>query len=185
MTTTGRIARAAVCCLALSAAAAASAQDRGRTDGPEGSEIGKGGYRSPGGADFSLALTWGAAITPDADGTPLFVGGELGFWADERFGVELAGLHLFDTSRSEILIGPRVRTHFFPISLSIALKAGAIIFDRREARFGISPQAGAEMLFADHIVLGMHYAVDFPIGGDEDLDEDETQRVFLALGFRL
>jgi hypothetical protein len=185
VTTMGRIARAAVC-LTLSTAAATSAQDRGRTDGPEGSEIGKGGYSRPGGADFSLALTWGVAITPDVEGTPSFVGGEAGFWADEQFGVEIAGLHVFDTSRWEILIGPRLRTRFFPISLSVAVKAGAIIVDERNVRFGISPQGGVEMLFADHIVFGLHYAVDFPLGGgDGDQDVDETQRVFLALGLRL
>jgi hypothetical protein len=36
----------------------AHAQPRGRTDGPEGSEYGKGGYADPRESRFSLELNW-------------------------------------------------------------------------------------------------------------------------------
>ena len=57
--------RSLVVCLAILGSGNALAQDRGRTDGPEGSEIGKGGYTSgPGGlGGFSLTLDGGGAIT--------------------------------------------------------------------------------------------------------------------------
>src|SRR3712207_202677 len=67
----------------------ALAQERGRTDGPEGSEYGKGGYeRSRGGGRFSLEFNWGAAVNQEPppldapDGPPLFVGATASLWGD-------------------------------------------------------------------------------------------------------
>ena len=57
--------RSLVVCLAVLGASNAVAQDRGTTTGPEGSEIGKGGYVSgPGGlGGFSITADGGGAIT--------------------------------------------------------------------------------------------------------------------------
>ena len=56
--------RSLVVCLVVLGASTALAQERGRTDGPEGSEVGKGGYVSgPGGlGGFSVTLDGGGAI---------------------------------------------------------------------------------------------------------------------------
>ncbi|MFN7131334.1 MAG: hypothetical protein ACK4N5_04585, partial [Myxococcales bacterium] len=64
-------------CATLAFPAASFAQDRGRTDGPEGSEYGKGGYDKPSGGRFSLSLDWGGALSSaplTSAGAPIFVG---------------------------------------------------------------------------------------------------------------
>ncbi len=92
--------RAAVLALAALLPAAAPAQDSGRTDGPEGSEVGKGGYtRASGSGSFSLSVQWGAAVTDNAPHAPLFVGGAAEYWMEDWFQVELSGAYLFDTER--------------------------------------------------------------------------------------
>lgn len=50
--------------LAAAAPLTAGAQERGRTDGPEESEYGKGGYADPGGRGVSLQLDWARPSTP-------------------------------------------------------------------------------------------------------------------------
>jgi hypothetical protein len=131
----------------------------GRTDGPEGSEIGYGGYSRSGGGAFSLQLDWGAAfpaLTPVR--VPMYVGLTAGFWVDEWFVVEGSVLHAF-SNRTEILLGPRFRTVTYPASLSIGVKAGAMIFPGLAA-FGIAPQIGADFLVRDHFLMGINYALD-------------------------
>lgn len=166
--------------LTLFLPAGALAQESGRTDGPEGSEVGKGGYtRAAGPASFSLAVQWGAAITHDAPNAPLFLGGAADYWVEDWFQIELSGAYLFDTERGQVMIGPRVRSLAWPIELTGALEAGPIFFKGGTTRFGLSPTVGAEMTFGRHALLGLHYAVDVPIP-----DGPASQRVYLSLGWR-
>src|SRR6266849_4177515 len=104
------------------------AQSRGRTDGPEGSEYGKGGYNRLGGAQqFSLALDWGAAIESDNTytGSPLFL-------------------------------------------------------PNNNVRFGISPQAGFDFMLERHVILGIGYAPDIPLGDGGGV----AHRIFMTIGYR-
>ena len=167
----------------------ATAQERGRTDGPEGSEIGKGGYLSPGGGNFSLNLNFGASIggypnsrlaPAGADfGPPLFLGLVGTYWASDWFLLELEGDYLLNNQTVNVLAGPRFRTAAFPIGLSAGLKAGIIYNTFNGVRFGLSPQVGADMLLADHLLLGLHYALDIPIGSP-----GVDHRIFMAVGYR-
>ncbi len=171
---------AAAFALAALFPAAAPAQDSGRTDGPEGSEVGKGGYtRASGPGSFSLSVQWGAAVTSNAPDAPLFVGGAADYWVEDWFQVELSGAYLFDTKRGQVMIGPRFHSFAWPISLTAAVEAGPIFFQGGTTRFGLSPTAGAEMLFGRHALVGLHYAVDIPIP-----DGTVSQRVFLSAGWR-
>jgi hypothetical protein len=164
----------------LAGPAAALAQERGRTDGPEGSEYGKGGYSRAGGGNFSLGLDWGAALEGGpASGPPLFVGVTAGYWGDEWFVLEASGAYLLNSERVNLLVGPRFRTAFWPVSFSVGLKAGAITSPAQGLRFGLSPELGFDTVVGDHVLLGLGYALDLPLGG-----LGAAHRIFMKIGYR-
>ncbi|MFL5321176.1 MAG: hypothetical protein ACJ790_16065 [Myxococcaceae bacterium] len=175
---------AAGLCSLLGASAAFAQNTGGRTDGPEGSEIGHGGYSSASGDRFSLALNWGASVqesqplTPTS--APLFVGVTASWWADQILVLDLQGQYLFNNSRVNVFVGPRVRTGFYPISLYLALHAGPIIIPGLGVRFGVSPEIGADLLIKRHVTLGLGYAPDLAIGGDAAFNH----RIFMNVGYR-
>lgn len=169
----------------------ALAQERGRTDGPEGSEYGKGGYEDLHGGRFSLELNWGAAVNQEAspagapEGPPLFLGLTASFWGDDWYQLDVSGAYLMDGGRLDLLVGPRFRTYGYPLSLHVGFKAGAIFIPEVGVRFGMSPQVGADFLVGDrdNILLGLAYAMDIP----QPLDSDGgnlAHRVFLSFGYR-
>jgi hypothetical protein len=175
---------ATVCVWTLVAPLVASAQERGRTDGPEGSEIGKGGYQDPGGGLFSLALNWGAGLPfgeplTGTAGAPLTAGLIATFWFDDWFVMDVAPSYLFNSGRTNIFAGPRFRTMGYPISASAGLHAGAVIVPNAGVRFALSPQVGVDGLISDHFLLGLNSAFDFPLSNDP-----ATHRVFMTLGYR-
>jgi hypothetical protein len=171
----------AVLIVTLSASALASAQERGRTDGAEGSEVGKGGYVRPNGGRFSLQLDWGASLGGTPVGPPLFIGLTASLWADEWFVLDAQGAYLADSGRILALIGPRFRTGFYPVSLYAGVRAGLIYSQVRGvgARFGISPSVGADLTLANHVLLGLNYALDWPVAGD-----GLGHRIFMNIGYR-
>jgi hypothetical protein len=167
------------------AGAARSRVAQGGTDGPEGSEYGKGGYSEPGGGLFSLALNWGAGL-PGANGpldgvsgAPLTVGLVATFWVDDWFVLDVAPSHLFNSGRTNVLVGPRFRTMGYPVSAYLGLHAGPVFGDDLGVRFLLSPQAGVEALLADHFLLGLGYAWDVPVSQDRS-----NHRIFMTLGYR-
>jgi hypothetical protein len=164
----GALALLAACAMPLSA----SAQPRGRTDGPEGSEYGKGGYDDPGGDTLSLEFNWGAALPAEVwvgrekEGPPLFVGATASFWGDDWYQLDVSGAYLLEDGRLNLMAGPRFRTYGYPLSLYLGLRAGLIYIPNVGGRFGLSPQAGADLLIAnEHIILGLGYSPDIPLGG--------------------
>jgi len=154
----------------------AGAQERGRTDGPEGSEYGKGGYEGLGGGRLSLELHWGAAIHQESspegapEGPPLFVGLTASFWGDDWYQLDFTGAYVLDGGRLDLLVGPRFRTYGSPASLHAGLKAGAMFIPEVGVRFGLSPQVGADLLLGsrDEILLGLAYALDIPLPARAD-----------------
>jgi hypothetical protein len=170
----------------LALAPLAAAQNTGgRTDGPEGSELGQGGYTSEGGGKFSLGLQWGASLQETqplsgAGGTaPLFVGVTGAYWADDILLLEMAGQYLLNNNRVNLMVGPKVRTGFWPISLYLGLKAGAILIPNAGLRFGLSPEVGADILIRRKAMLGLGYAADFAIGGT-----GTNHRIYMSFGWR-
>jgi hypothetical protein len=169
----------------------ALAQERGRTDGPEGSEYGKGGYSRPSGGQFSLEFNWGAAVNQEApprdapDGPPLFLGVTASFWADDWFLLDFSSSYVLDGGRLNLLVGPRFRTFGYPLSLHVGLRAGAIVIPEVGLRFGLSPQVGADLLLGsrDNIIMGLSYAPDIPLPVEID-GGGITHRLFLSLGYR-
>ncbi len=166
-------------CLALLVPGLALAQPQGRTDGPEGSEYGKGGYRSADGDGlFSLALSWGAGLPADR-GAPLVIGLTGTLWIDEMFVLDLSPSYLVNSGRVNVLVGPRFRTPTWPVSGTIGLQAGPIIDPDVGVRFGLSPNVGVDALVGGNYVLGLQYALDLPIGGPST-----NHRLFMNIGYR-
>jgi hypothetical protein len=164
----------------------AGAQDRGRTDGPEGSEYGKGGYQRVGAGRFGLSAEFGGAFTDWGPldgvrrGPPLTLGLTGAWWAEDYLLLEASAALLMDSSRVNLFVGPRLRTPTWPFSLSVALKAGPILDPDRGLTFGVSPQLGADMLLGNRVQLGLNYALDLGVGSGTR----PANRVFMNLGYR-
>jgi hypothetical protein len=130
-------------------------------------------------------LNWGASIQESpplsglVPGAPLFVGLTGAFWADELLILELSGAYLLNNGRVNILVGPKVRTGFYPISLYAALKAGAVIIPTLGPRFAITPEVGADLLVRRKIILGLGYAPDIAFGGN-----GINHRIFMNIGYK-
>src|SRR5262245_13487499 len=108
---------AAIVALPLTAAAE---KERARTDGPEGSEIGKGGYKDPAGGNFSLSVSAGGSFGNYPDkrvfdpGPPLFVGLVATYWAGDWYLFDLEGDYMLNNKAVNAFIGPRFRTMAWP-----------------------------------------------------------------------
>jgi hypothetical protein len=176
---------AAALAAAVIAPLSAYAQERGRTDGPEGSEYGKGGYSRVSDSRFALELNWGAAFAAevsraDPSSPPLFLGATASFWGADWYQFDFSGNYVFQTGQVNLLAGPRFRTYGWPLSFNAGLKAGAFIVPDEGFRFGISPQVGVDMLMArERVVLGLGYALDIPFAAHGIMN-----RVFMNVGYR-
>ncbi|MFW5879049.1 MAG: hypothetical protein ACOCVR_04440 [Myxococcota bacterium] len=164
---------------------AAHSQKRGRTDGPEGSHIGAGGYEPAGFHRYSLELQFGAALSERPPlsgrdvGPPISLGALFAFWGDDWVRMDLSAHHLLSNGHTALLVGPRFQSGFWPVSGSAGLKAGLIWIPEVGPRFGISPQVGAEMLLGDSPLLGIGWALDIPIG-----EPGLSHRPHMNAGFR-
>ncbi|WP_309893136.1 hypothetical protein [Archangium sp.] len=171
---------------AVVAPLSAGAQPRGRTDGPEGSEYGKGGYSRSSDSRFSLELNWGAAFAARISelesqaGPPLFVGATASLWGADWYQFDFSGAYVLHNGQVNVLVGPRFRTYGAPVSLYAGFKAGAFFVPDEGLRFGLSPQAGVDMFLAnERVVLGLGYALDIPIAR-----RGLTNRLFMNVGYR-
>ncbi len=176
---------AALCLSAMLVVPGAALAD-GRTDGPEGSEVGKGGYDKPLSGSFSLALDWGASISTasplsGASRVPIYLGGTASFWLTDWFLLDGHGAYAFDTGRLFVLVGPRFRTWSWPVSFGAGLRAG-LINDPAPGtgpRFGLSPVVSADMIFRRHLLAGLQAMADIPIAGN-----GVTFRIGINIGWR-
>lgn len=175
----------ALLCAVLALPAAAHAQERGRTDGPEGSEVGKGGYEEPSGLSrYSVSAEWGAAVLGDSPtyDAPIFVGLTGTWWLEDYLLFDLTGLYVFRDGRYGGLAGPRFRVELggMPVALSAGVRAGAMQIPLTGLRFVVSPVAGAEaMMQRRNILFGLFYAPDIPVGGGS-----VNHRLYISLGYR-
>lgn len=174
---------------ALFTALGAAAQEGGRTDGAEGSEVGKGGYPRPSGSSrLSLMLDWGASIPVGIvaplggvgpTGAPLYLGGTFSFWMYDWFLLDAHGSYAFNTGRVNVLLGPRFRTATWPVAASLGLRAGAIYAPSVGLRFGLSPVATLELILVKHLLFGLEGSFDLPLAGD-----GSALRIGLNVGWR-
>ena len=176
--------RSLVVCLAVLGASTAFAQGRGRTDGPEGSEIGKGGYVSgPGGlGGFSLTADGGGALTIKGDqfSPPLFFGLTASYWNQEFYRIDLSGFYVPDPKLWGALLGPSFHTTTWPVAFSIGFQAGLHIPNAGAVNFIISPRVGMDWITESHFQLGINANWDLNLA-NYDLS---IVRVGLSIGYR-
>ena len=176
--------RSLLVCLTLLSAGDVLAQARGRTDGPEGSEIGKGGYESgPGGlGGFSLTLDGGGAIAIKGSqfSPPLFAGLTASFWDADFYRIDLSGFYVPDPKLWGVLLGPSFHTTTWPVAFSIGFQGGLHIPHQGSVDFVLSPRIGMDWITQSHFQLGVFANWDLNLA-NYDLS---IVRVGLSLGWR-
>lgn len=177
-------ARSLVVCLVVFGSSTALAQDRGRTDGPEGSEIGKGGYVSGPGqlGGFSLTLDGGGAITQKGGqfSPPLYAGLTASYWDADFYRIDLSGFYIPDPKIWGALIGPSFHTTTWPVAFSVGFQGGLHIFNQGPVNFIISPRIGMDWITQSHFQLGVFANWDINLA---DFDRSII-RVGLSIGWR-
>lgn len=136
----------------------------GRTDGPEGSEIGKGGYRlagTPG--TWSVSPFMGAAIV-ESDGdseTDLMYGLNVGWRTEDWLGVHASYAFIQDQETSLFGLGVRNILEYEPFNYHLSLDVELYAPGEGDTSFGLAPGVGAEVLLTDNLSLGLQYQRDF------------------------
>lgn len=159
-----------------SAPAALHAAKPGRTDGPEGSEYGKGGYgRFRGEGRFYLEGLLGSA-TVDADDengigtsqTDLMAGLTAGYRIEDWLGFQLGYARIAEQNADFISGGIRSSFDANPFNYYAALDAEIYSPEGGTRHFGIAPGIGAEIMLNDRLRAGLRVQRDF-IFADESI----------------
>lgn len=163
---------------AWAAMAAAAEPPPGRTDGPEGSEVGTGGYRgfrTPGvfylepffgAAAVDIEFEGGAAGT-DVSQTDLTYGLELGYMTQDWLGFQAAYGHIGGDQKTNLFsAGIRNVFDYEPFNYFLRLDAELYSPDGGDSRFGIVPGVGAEVMVTERLRAGLQYQHDFIFADD-------------------
>ena len=175
--------------LGLVAAAGAADPEPGRTDGPEGSEYGTGGYRfyGSGGGNYLEAFFGAAQVDVQAEAvgadnasqTDLVVGLNAGRQLEDWLAFQLGFGHISDQKISLFTAGMRNTYATEPFGYFLSLDAELYVQDGEETRFGIVPGAGGELVLSDHLRVGLGYQHDFVFSDDNiDIDRYTARIVF-------
>jgi len=160
----------------LAGTTGAAEPEIGRTDGPEGSEIGTGGYpyfRMPG--QFYVEGFFGAStvdIEPQGGGddtstTDLIGGVNVGYLMDDWLAFQLGYGHIGGDNPTDLFTaGMRNSVNMEPFNYFFSLDAELYSPDGGSSRFGIVPGVGAEMVLNDHLQVGLRYQRDFIFADD-------------------
>ena len=168
----------ATCILAvLALAVPAFGDDTGRTDGPEGSEYGTGGYRysRTGGAYFLEGFVGAAVVDIEFDNsdlelsqTDLFSGVNGGYMVEDWLAFQLGFGHISDQKTNLYSAGMRSFYNLDPFSYSFSLDTELYSPDVGSSKFGIAPGVGAEMFLSEKLRVGIRFQHDF-IFADDDI----------------
>ena len=162
-----RIALIALLALAVGAHAATP----GRTDGPEGSEYGKGGYWHK--TQYGLFYTegfLGAATVKGSDDfdsdTDLISGLNVGYMVEEWLAFQLGFAHILDQNTNLYSGGMRSAYIHRPFNYYFSLDAELYSPEIGDTRFGLAPGVGAEAMLSDRLRVGLRYQRDFIFADD-------------------
>ncbi len=168
--------RRATCILAILALAVPTfADDEGRTDGPEGSEYGKGGYRywSTGGGYYLEGFVGAAVVDiefdnsdPEVSQTDLFTGVNAGYMVEDWLAFQLGFGHISDQKTNLFSAGMRSSYDLEPFSYSFSLDTELYSPDVGSSKFGIAPGVGAEMHLSKRLQVGLRFQHDFIFADD-------------------
>ena len=157
-----RIALIALLALATGGAQAATP---GRTDGPVGSEYGKGGYWQK--AQYGRFYTegfFGAAMvkTESSDTeTDLISGLNAGYMVEEWLAFQLGFTRILDQNINLYAGGVRSAYIYRPFNYYFSLDAELYSPDGGDTHFGVAPGVGAEVILSDRLRAGLRFQRDF------------------------
>ncbi len=157
------------------AAAVPAAAQQARTDGPEGSEIGEGGYPwQQNGQLFVEGMFGAAAVDIEPQGsdetvsqTDLLSGVSVGYLMEDWLGFQIGyGYIGGDQKTSLYSAGIRNLMNYDPVNAYFSLDAELYSPDGGDSRFGIAPGVGAEVLLTQRLRVGLRYQHDFIFADD-------------------
>lgn len=155
--------------LCLAASAGAKEPEPGRTDGPEGSEYGKGGYLRHGtGGGFYVDGYFGAAgveieqkFGKDLRQTDLIAGFNAGYLVEDWLAFQAGYGYITDQKIGLYSLGMRSSYDAEPFNYYFTLGAEVFAPDQGDSQFGLVPGVGAEMMLNDRVRVGLGYQHDF------------------------
>ncbi len=156
--------------LSIGLGSVAFAVEPGRTDGPEGSEYGTGGYgRHRSGGTFFVEGLFGAAAVgiespgpaPDFSQTDLLGGVELGYMVEDWLAFQAGLAHIAEQNINLYSLGMRSQYDMQPFSYYFSLGAELYSPDAGDSQFGLVPGAGVEMMLGERLRAGLSYQHDF------------------------
>ena len=182
MKTTIATALAALCLCAL--ALPVSAQETGRTDGPEESEYTTGGYPFGGPAGkLYISPSFGTGVF-DVGGlgsqSGLLYGIDFGYEMDSWIGLQGGYSYLADRKMSIFGLGSRLSYTAEPFLYYTTVTAGLYAPEGGSRRFGLAPGAGIEIAFHERFRVGLDYKHDFIF---EETETQHLDRIYAGLRF--
>jgi hypothetical protein len=156
-----RIALIALLALAVGAQAATP----GRTDGPEGSEYGKGGYhhKAQYGRFYTEGFLGAAMMESEVSDTEtdLITGLNVGYMVEEWLAFQLGFARILDQNINLYAGGVRSAYVNRPFNYYFSLDAELYSPEIGDTRFGIVPGVGAEVILSDRVRAGLRFQRDF------------------------
>ena len=166
-------------CLAFGAVGAKE-PGPGRTDGPEGSEYGTGGYSNyrTGGEFYVEGFFGSASVDFEGEGvrdnqseTDLISGVALGYMVEDWLAFQVGYGAIQDQNIGLLTAGTRTSSDYLPFSYFFSLDGELFMPDEGENKFAIVPGAGVELLLTEKLRVGLSYQHDF-VFANENLDID-------------
>ena len=160
----------------LATAAFAGALEAGRTDGPEGSEYGRGGYHP--GAQYGRFYTEGfmgsATVDYEAGGldgpsyaeTDIIAGINAGYMIEDWLAFQLGFGHITDQAVNLYSGGIRSAYTTEPFNYHFSLDAELYSPSGGDIHFGVVPGVGVEVILSDRLRVGLRYQHDFIFSGN-------------------
>ena len=164
--------------LCLAGGAWAAESEPGRTDGPEESEYGSGGYwRYRTAGQFFVEGYFGAAVVDieddetgkDVAETDLVSGVDVGYMVEDWLAFQMGYGYISDQKTGLFSLGMRSMYNLEPFNYYFSLGAELYSPDGGDDKFGIVPGVGAEMVLSDHLRVGLGYQHDF-VFADETIN---------------
>ena len=159
----------------LALAVGAQAATSGRTDGPEGSEYGEGGYWQAQDGRFYTEGFLGAAMVKieeedsdtETDETNLISGLNVGYMIEEWLSFQLGFARIFNQNINLYAGGVRSAYVYRPFNYYFSLDAELYSPESGDTHFGIAPGIGAEVILNDRLRAGLRFQRDFIFADDE------------------
>lgn len=176
---------ALVALLVLAAGARADSATPGRTDGPEGSEYGKGGYRYAAqyGRLYAEGFLGAAMVERNSnEKTDLVLGGHAGYMIEEWLAFQLGFARVLDQGIAIYSGGIRSSYVYQPFNYYVSLDAGLYSLPDADDRvgktlFGIAPGVGGEVMLSDRLRVALRFQRDFVFGEQKGPLNEESIRI--------